>query len=397
MTLRGQESVSHALLSCPVTRAELARKCSPNVKAKIAMQLDPNKRYLLSRPCGGLNDILVQIEKSRLYAQKYGRVLLLDASRSGLHAQLDTMFTTDEDFGCEIVHWNDDMITAFDSAESVLPHELRHRISSYVVAYDNSVKMRRDTETKVPILFNAAHDHAEQVLVYEQSGGGFVSFQLLKRLKLRPELAETILRRIEALGSNYDAVHIRHSDYRTKFAKFLKRLRPALKRRRVLMCSDSVKAKDAASRILHSSTEVLSVSDIPDTNGKALHRAKGLDVHENNIDLLSDLFALSAADSLFFSRLNQKEGSKVTVSGFSLLANMLHCNRGVVKNLFSSLDPKRIDRVLDREPRKSSLLRRLRLLDVYRWNFEAKRKAASRNRSALVGVFEPERLPPKTS
>ena len=56
------------------------------------MQLDPGKRYLLSRPRGGFNDAMVQLEKSAMYAEKYGRVLLLDMSRSGLRAQIDDIF-----------------------------------------------------------------------------------------------------------------------------------------------------------------------------------------------------------------------------------------------------------------------------------------------------------------
>ncbi|MEO1399506.1 MAG: hypothetical protein AAFU56_11660, partial [Pseudomonadota bacterium] len=69
------------------------------------MQIDPEKRYFLSRPRGGFNDSMVQIEKSRLYAEKFNRVLVLDTSRSGLREQLDTLFTVPDNFGCEVLLW----------------------------------------------------------------------------------------------------------------------------------------------------------------------------------------------------------------------------------------------------------------------------------------------------
>ncbi|MEO0546669.1 MAG: hypothetical protein AAF035_06950 [Pseudomonadota bacterium] len=359
------------------------------------MQLDPNKRYLLSRPCGGFNDALVQLEKSRLYAVQYSRILILDMSRSGLHQQLDRYFTTREDFGCEIIHWRDDMAEALDAATSVKPHALRHRISSYTVKYNREIKTRCDKETGTPVLFDHGKDHSEHVLVYEQSGGGFASFQLLQRLTLQPDIAETILSRIEALDPGYDAVHIRHSDYKTNFAKFLSNLRSVLKNRRVLICSDSATAKDTAQKILHPSTTVLSVSDTPDMKGKPLHRSLGLDWDSVNTDMLTDLFALAASDSLFFSRLSKEHRTSVTVSGFSLLSDLLHHNRDVVKDLFSALETERVARVFDEKPENIPWLRRYHLLMVYLWNFEAKRKAALRNKQASPRRPKPENLPPK--
>ncbi|MEM1039757.1 MAG: hypothetical protein AAGI12_09850 [Pseudomonadota bacterium] len=338
---------------------------------------------------------MVQLEKCRLYAVKYDRTLILDMSRSGLNQQLDTYFTTRQNFGCEIIHWRDHMAEAFDAAASVRPDALRHRISSYTPKYTRSSRIRCDVETGTPILFDHGKDHPEHVLVYEQSGGGFVSFHLLQRLTLQPDVAEIIFNRIEALGSGYDAVHTRHSDYKTQFYEFLSNLRSALKNRRVLICSDSATAKAQAQQILHPSTTVLSVSDTPDTQGKALHLSSILDSASVNTDLLTDLFALSGSDTLFFSRLSKQQRNSVTVSGFSLLADLLHRHREVVKDLFSALDADRVARVFDKKPKALSWRRRYHLLMVYRWNFEAKRKAVQRNYHATMRRPKPENLPPK--
>ena len=40
-------------------------------------------KYVLCRPRGGLNDMLCEIEKCRMYAQQHGRKLLIDTAFSG--------------------------------------------------------------------------------------------------------------------------------------------------------------------------------------------------------------------------------------------------------------------------------------------------------------------------
>ena len=97
------------------------------------MQLDKTKRYVLSRPHGGFNDAFVQLEKSAHYAERYGRVLILDMSRSGLGAQLDTLFEVSPDFGPELVIWDTHLAEACDSVESVYPDFVKNRLSSYSV------------------------------------------------------------------------------------------------------------------------------------------------------------------------------------------------------------------------------------------------------------------------
>ena len=58
-------------------------------------KLVKNKKYILCRPVGGLNDIFCQIEKCWQYAEKYNRILIVDTDKSqGLLGQnfLDFFF-----------------------------------------------------------------------------------------------------------------------------------------------------------------------------------------------------------------------------------------------------------------------------------------------------------------
>ena len=199
------------------------------------MQLDPAKRYLLSRPRGGFNDALVQLEKSCRYAEKFGRVLLLDMSRSGLRVQIDDLFDLQGGPGRDVVLWHDDMAPELDRAASVFPDALCHRISTYETVWQQDAIGFADSERGQLISFDHTCDHDAQVLVYEQAGGGYTSLNALRRLgPLRADVAAEIVARLVPLGRGYDAVHLRHSDYETDFVSYLRELRPVLRGRRFL-------------------------------------------------------------------------------------------------------------------------------------------------------------------
>lgn len=358
------------------------------------MHLDEGSRYLLSRPRGGFNDAMVQVEKSILYAIKYDRVLVLDTSRSGFREQFDAIFDFTSDFAGKVIPWDPSMAEAFDSEASVHPAELRHRISTYETTWHTDKNYYSDTQSGCAINFDHSRDYNQKVLVYEQAGSGYASFYALKRLVLRPDVANEIATRLSKLGSGFDAVHIRHTDYETDFEAFLRKLRPVLRGRRVVICSDNLEAKHAATSILHPSTTTLSVGDVPDIGGAPLHSTDGIDYHSANIDLLSDLIAMSLADNFYFTRLSGGNGNGVKYSGFSLLAELLGRDPQTVSQLLSAADPKVVGSLFERPSASFNLMRFLHVLDCYRWNFRAKRKAFKRNRRAVKRRLTPEKIRP---
>jgi hypothetical protein len=355
-------------------------------------KLDPTRTYLLCRPRGGFNDAMVQIEKCRLYAIKYNRVLIIDTTCSGIRIPFDDVFTAQENFGCEVLGWNFEMIPAFDAAKFVYPPEIRHRISTYGTKWIPQYAYFADAETGRELNFDAAIDHSEQVIVYEQAGGGPASFAALDRLTLAPKIAQLVLNNLHHLNANFDAVHIRHSDYKTDFATFLTRLRSVLRGRPVLICSDSADAISAASEILHPTTTLLSVTKTPDLGGAPLHGANELDDTEALIDLLSDLFAMALSRRLFFTSLSAGHTDDLRISGFSLLAFILNKNPDTAKRLFAAGDSTEIDRLFANPMRDFSVIRWFHLMNYFRWNRRVIVKALSRNRSAKRQSAPPERV-----
>jgi hypothetical protein len=331
---------------------------------RLDVQLDPAKRYFVARPRGGLNDQLVQIERAAAYTEKFNRVLVLDTSHGSLRVPIDLLFDLSGWYGPELIVMNDDIKGALDQATSVHPAHLTHDVSRRKMVKIGAQGDLIDRETEQPLSCDLGRDHDAQVLYFETVGGGRRSLRALRRLRFQPKVAQTIAERLLKLGRGYDAVHVRHSDYQSRFARFLMTLRPVLRGRRVLFCSDSVEAIAAARQILAGSTTLLSVSDIPDIGGKPLHMSPDVDVDKTNIDLLSDLMAMSMSETLYFTKVSGKydERLKTTLySGFSVLAEMLRRNPEIVKNLFFHITPAQREQLFAPHPVQSGLLRYMQL------------------------------------
>ena len=118
-------------------------------------------------------------------------------------------------------------------------------------------------------------------------------------------------------------------------------LRFVLKDRRVLICSDNARVKRLARRVLHPSTTLISVSDVPELAGRPLHLTKQDVPHEMNVNLLTDLFSMALSSRLFFTGVAAQHSSwrlKLTLwhqrfSGFSRLAERLRTNPDLVVQL----------------------------------------------------------------
>jgi len=253
-----------------------------------------------------------------------------------------------------------------------------------------------DQDTGCQINFDHRKDHSAQVLVYEQMGGGYASLEALKRIALQPHVAKMIVTRLQALKAGYEAVHIRHSDYKTDFEAFLTRLRPLLRGQNVLICSDSAEAKGSAAGVLDPSTTVFSVSDTPDTGCVPLHGNRDSDRFSDNVDLLTDLLALSLARKLYFTRLAGQHVSKNKCSGFSRLADLLARHPQTIRQLLSSTDTTSIEPLLARKyPWRVSPFRWFHQLGYYRWNYRAAKLAIRRYHRSLSPITDPETIPNK--
>ena len=285
--------------------------------------IENSKKYFICRPKGGLNDIFNQIEKSCRYCLTYRRKLYVDTTRSGFLDTFNNYFvappyiTFEEKFG------------SIEYPASVFPDFLKNNIFDYETEPagkgGNIYKIKNG-----PIVdINFKKNYPEQYIIYEKSGGGGKSFNFIRRIRLKDNIRCKIISIIDGLGK-YDAVHIRHTDYKTDYKPFLDSLADSI-HNKIVVCTDSHEVQQYSIALFGDKLHI--VTSIPDTQGETLHYNASLDRYSTNVDSLVDLFILASSDKLYFSKTTKGKGK---MSGFGKLARYLHGNKKVVKRLLYS-------------------------------------------------------------
>ena len=155
-------------------------------------------RFVLCRPFGGLNDMLCQIEKCCSYAAKYGRRVIVQTD-GGFHPYFQLSL------GHYLISMQDQLVFTEDLAEplgevffeglSVQPRSLQGRIFE-TDFFDVCGVGRRDRVSGDLITFDFGKDHAEDVLVHNQWGGGDAAMSALARVRLHDAVVDEIFARI---------------------------------------------------------------------------------------------------------------------------------------------------------------------------------------------------------
>jgi hypothetical protein len=291
--------------------------------------LHPKK--LLCVPHGGLNDTLCQIEKCREYALRHGRDLYIDTRRSGLLTHFDTFFDVNSSSGVRCTTRVDEALFAKLNVLSVFPPAVMGRIGKYSNRYCPERRLQIDQATNVVLSFDFGAEYEEELIVHEQHGGGLLSTNLMSHLKFSVIAKSYISLRLAALPSHYDAIHIRHTDYKTDYVNYLLELKQRVANKHVLICSDNAEVIAETQNLL-SESKVFAVTEVPNLNGKPLHRVKNYNSENERIDAtlrsLTDLIALAGSEKLYFTNIQ-----KGHPSGFSRLASFLHDQKTVVHSL----------------------------------------------------------------
>jgi hypothetical protein len=322
-------------------------------------------RFLLARPRGGLNDTLCQIELCLRHAETFDRTLILDLSRSRGLLEFERYFRWKTPLANVQVEVTPNQIARLN----LLP--CRPAAATGKLAdYRNYTARRLDGRvinclegTTLPLFSDLSRNYPEPVLLHDTWGGGDFSKSFLQRVTLVPGLAREIAESILSLGSDYAAIHIRHTDFRTEdWRSFLKSIRSELTGRTVLMCSDNAEVVEGARMILKEAN-VRTVTEISRHDGRPLHNRTDADqasVIQIHHKAFIDLFCLAAATDLFWT----VEG-RLRASGFSRLAGALCEDRALLASLLGettssiSTVPGRVHQVLPWKTKALMLPRRM--------------------------------------
>ncbi len=295
-----------------------------------ASDATPQERLLLCRPHGGINDILCSIERCWSYAEKFNREMVIDTRISGIK----------DDFWRYFAPAGDDAQIRFQAdfdhldALGAFPAALNGRISELRTDYSFAKGGFVDVASDELVTFDPEQDYADELLVHEQGwlGGRLTSPLMLRKLRLTERARQDIRSRLATLPAEYVGVHIRHTDYTSDYRAFIAEIKDRVSGKHVLICSDSSEVIDYVTGELADS-KVIRLSTFDNYSTERLHyRDMGESQYAANIETLTDLFALSLGDALLFG--NVREANRP--SGFSLLAQSLHADKAVARNLIGA-------------------------------------------------------------
>ena len=317
-------------------------------------------RILLCVPRGcGFNDAMCQIWQSFHYAVQTKRELLIDTRFCGLADDLSYYFQTVTTNMMQRVPTQIDMrnvdlqaLNHFTCYPSVFRGSLDligHRFLAGSIAsttdYGQSFfshisrmlrYINRPSSELLPIRkwrflwlsfrlsMRAPNMHCtvnrpESVVIHHRSGGGLDSVKALSMFQLNVSIREDIFERLRLLGQDYDAVHIRHTDYKTDYELLINSLQLKLVGRTVLLCSDNYKVIEYAKSRLTASNVVCVASpnelSLDTDTFRPAHYHWHLPLNERrlrNITMLTDLIGMARAKNLYFGDVTRSGASQIS-------------------------------------------------------------------------------------
>jgi len=292
-------------------------------------------RVVLCRPLGGLNDVLCQIGIVCRYAEKFDRSIIVDTNHHS------TSYIKDH-FSRYFISKQERLVLNLIEVESklknvgVVPHFLSNDLLRYDVKFDWDRGYFVESNTGQPVTFDFTKDYTEPLLVHHMSGRQHgASLAALSKLRLQTNLRDELTKRLSSINSNYVAVHIRNTDYKTNYQSLLNQLKHHNAMRdceNLFVATDDIACLEYC-RHLFTGINVISFSKLPQESGLPIHRlSERDDIYERNKDAILDLLMLALSRNLFFLEINQNQWG-ARYSGFSILALDLRNSATVLKGL----------------------------------------------------------------
>jgi hypothetical protein len=307
---------------------------------KLPNKMSITPKYLLCRPLGGLNDTLCRIALCWKYAAEFNRTLVIDCQKSSLFGNFSDYFLVENPSIQVITAMNDSLLGQLNALPCRPEPLTNHPPNTFPAKFDQ--------------------DFSEPLVVFEDSGGGIASFDLLPRLRLAPLVQEKVEAALASLGNDYQAVHIRNTDYRTDYRKLFARIRHQVGRSPLLVCSDDPKVVDFAKKYFVGPVLTIPKQIATQDSTKALHTPNAQLTDDGRrrvaIESLVDLICLANARTLYCGTMHSvldgvlfRDTGKMVfrkvpshwVSGFSKLAQHLCQNKDVLDTMRGIPEPTR--------------------------------------------------------
>lgn len=284
-------------------------------------------RYLLCRPEGGLNDIFSQIELCARYSEQTNRTLIVDTdykNSNHFREKFSNYFNSRQNKLFLDLESVDVDLNTLD----VFPHFLSNRVNNYDIKYSDEQKVYVDTETDQKLSFSFSQNYSETLLVHHGCGSYSYSSLALLRLKANTVLINELISRLNVIGTQYESVHVRNTDYQSNYKEFIKNFNIS-NINKLFVATDSQEVIDEFKQNFDEN-KIITFSNLPEDNKPLHYNPEHVDFTERNKDCLLDLLLLSLSLRIHLVELS---GAQIKYSGFSILASILNENKIILKYL----------------------------------------------------------------
>lgn len=272
---------------------------------------NPDQRFALIFPSGGLNDVLCAIEVALVFCEKNNRVLVVDSTYSHIPARhLDSIFDLTK---------VGDLIFRLDDVDRRLIRQLSDEVGRAGI----SMNIGSGPFDSIRLRSQHGRDLSNRLVVLKVRSGGRIGHHFVRRAQFVPEIHEALVSELAQIGSSYVAVHVRNTDYESDFQGVLKWAARKFQNLPIVLATDSFEARDAARLIL--GKRLVDFKRYLDRDGRPLHKAQENSSQELEErlaqELVLDLLLISlAARQVFTLSYGVWNSARPVISGFLLLA-----------------------------------------------------------------------------
>lgn len=282
-------------------------------------------KYLLCRPLGGLNDNLNRIFHCLKYCKKYNRILLIDMKHNnGYSINLSDYFQfNDLNIICD-----SDVIKKIISQNNftIYPNEITD-LYNYKMDYDvnNTLDWMfvcGDKYFSTEINLNI--DYLEDIILYNNCGGGTNSLELFKIINLKKIIIGEFYLRYNQIHKPYTSIHIRNTDYKLDYKDFFEKNKKYIINKNIFLATDS---KEVLNFFKDNNIKFYNFTTLSDNNQPIHSKWTQNDKSKVFIDTLCDLLILALGESFILPP---------QIYGFTNMALQLYNNKNIVYKLISN-------------------------------------------------------------
>lgn len=287
--------------------------------------------HLVVRPLGGLNDILCTIHRAYLYCTLYSRRLVVHSA----HLDDGALFADG------IQNYFESLSDSIQLGVS-LDDELCESLLDILDSRSSSLSWNAPFATTANrrLIRSLDRGFSDKILLYEGFGGGEIAHNVLSYLRLKNKVKIFISNFLSKLPSKFNAVHCRHTDYRSDLEMLDKQLFSlGAEGLPIYLATDNaallehVKSKDYGAMVINMCTTFANA-------GAPMHHSIGAGTPVVVNELLAELSVLVFSNQFKCPRIVNPSNPLIAKSGLSLLVeNLRKIDRSSLLSYFTVVDP----------------------------------------------------------